>query len=287
MISKFTIDKENMGFMFKDRDCSILELIRRYLIGGIHVHTLNVTSVETNSENINHEQIKKMMRLSYVNQNKITNDGMVFKMEYKCEDDYVKIFSNKIKFYNAKGKEIKPIIRTDLYLFTMIRGEHISFKGNLKMEMKSLIGFMSKKMIDDHTFKCGMNILELFTPYQTISAALDILLENITKFKSIYKKKGEKISLGKHYDVSDFDRGLLNAIAVEVNQDFYEDVINCGVYVKHYSMKEKKLRLEADNPDKLLEFACDNIIKKAKNLQQQVDKEISNKKGFNIVIDNY
>jgi DNA-directed RNA polymerase subunit L len=146
---------------------------------------------------------------------------------------------------------------------------------------------MSKKNIDDHTFKCGMNILELFTPYQTISAALDILLENITKFKATYKKKEEKISLGKHYDVSDFDRGLLNAIVVEVNQEFYKDVINCGVYVKHYSMKEKKLRLEADNPDKLLSSVCDNIIKKAKSLQKQVDEKILNKKEFNNVIDNY
>lgn len=286
MISNFSLDKENMGFDFVDRDGSVLNGIRRKLIGGVEVHTLNVTSIDTNSENIIYEQIARMFSMIYVNQKKVKNVKLKFDLRYKCSDDYEQVFSNKVKFH-LDGKDVKPVIRQDLYLFTIKKNQHINIEGDLKFMKRSLIGFMSQKPMTKGKYRCSMNILEMCSPFHTISFGIGFLLKEVEKFKGMFKKTSKKTSLGKVYTVDDYDRGTLNAIVVEINQELYKNVINCGICVSHYSLDEKKLRFDGKDPDGTIDKACDNIIKKLKDITKSVSTNIGKDKDFNRVIDDY
>ena len=286
MITNFNINKENLSFRFEDRDTSVLDSIRRSLIRGLKLKILNVTKVTTNSDNIGHERVTRMFSLMYVNQLKCKNPNITFKFKYICHDDYIQIYSNNIKFY-SKGKPIPTIIRKDIYLFTMIKGEEIDIIGNISLKKRSLIGNFGKKILSKTKWACTLNVIELWSPYRTFIAGVIITLDGIEEFKKIYKNKRKKTPLGDIYYFKDIDKGILNCICVEVNQELYETVTNCGVFDNHVMVTKETLRMHSDTPDKTLEQACDNIIEKLESILKQVNKQIKNKKEFNKVIDDY
>jgi hypothetical protein len=279
MFKNVGLKKEVCSFTFVDKNNIIINTIRRRLLSKTHLlFSMKLEKFNGNTPNINFPVLELYLEYVYVN-NEIVKENDNFMLNIINEDEFIlPIKSNKIIFEKYRGKKI---IRKDLYLFSLRKGQNVELKGVIKPRLCTISGFCSFNENVKKEFIVRFGCLERLSPKSIILRVIDSIIESL----KLLEKKIKKVEIVGNTFIIEDSILLDETIILLLTQTLTVDYPN--VYAgtcKDVTMKTFH-KMTCSSTDRNLIIGCINgLIKKFLLIKNDAREKF---KQFDKIIDNY
>lgn len=259
IFTDISLDRNVLILSVDDEHPCLLNYIRRIAAEEIRGKVLQLTKMtETVRIAYKTEQFEKMLKLTYIDQEKLVGkDAITFKVNVSSGDEYRMVTSADIMFFeDGKPCAIKKIVRDDIYYLTLAPGTTLYLEGNVAVERIKPFGtFAIAPHFDESRYvgKSEVSVIEYMSPYAFLINVLNraiALLKEFNLLDEIVERASMDIDVRmRYYRCANFS--TLNPIADLVARHEKDMLVS---YTESYRVQKEPVFMLSASPDRVYPY---------------------------------
>lgn len=290
IIKSIKLTKNVINMVYDDEHPCLILLMRRIasedMVGMVMKmkHMAETTKIIYRSA-----EFEKMMRLTYVDQEKVVKRGKIdFEINVTSGNDYRMVFSGDIVFKEGGKPITQKLVRDDNYYLTLFPDSSLVLNGTLEEERIKPFGtFTWETFSADHvgrfTGNVEISVIEYMSPYAFLINVINRCVARLREFNLLTeiearKKKVDDETIVRYYRCSNFS--VLNPIADLAARHENGIIVT---YTDSYRVQREPVFITSARPEVIYKYR-DILVDRLLATAAFIEK---NKTLMNKVVNNY